>query len=120
LRQCLLNLLGNAAKFTEGGQIILIARDEQREGGEWFSFQVSDTGIGISAEQLAKLMQPFAQADSSTTRKYGGTGLGLAITCELVGMMGGQINVESTPGEGSSFTLAFPRAAVSMSGQDRN
>lgn len=120
LCQCLLNLLSNAAKFTEGGQITLAARCEQREEGEWLSFQVSDTGIGMSTDQLTKVMQPFAQADSSTTRKYGGTGLGLAITCELVGMMGGQINVESTPGKGSSFTLSFPEDAVSMPEQDGN
>lgn len=116
LRQCLLNLLGNATKFTENGRITLAARYDQKEGGDWISFQVSDTGIGMSAEQMAKLMQPFAQADSSTTRKYGGTGLGLAITCEIVSMMGGQIYVESTPGKGSSFTLSFPKEAVLMSG----
>ena len=108
LRQCLLNLLGNAAKFTEGGEITLVVNYEQKDSIEWLSFQVSDTGIGMSAEQLAKVMQPFAQVDSSTTRKYGGSGLGLAITRELVGMMGGQINVESAVGKGSTFVVSLP------------
>ena len=120
LSQCLLNLLSNAAKFTEGGQIILTARHEQKDGAGWINFQVDDTGIGMSTDQLAKVMLPFAQADASTTRKYGGTGLGLAITCELVEMMGGQINVESTPGSGSSFTLSFPMDVVSMPAENRN
>ena len=119
MRQCLLNLLSNAAKFTEGGKIMLAVRHERKEGDEWLSFQVNDTGIGMSTDQLAKVMQPFSQADASTTRKYGGTGLGLAITCELVGMMGGQINVESSPGEGSSFTLSFPVGTVSMPEEDQ-
>jgi len=112
LRQCLLNLLSNAAKFTEGGEITLVVNYEQKDSIEWLSFQVIDTGIGMSNEQLAKVMQPFAQADSSVTRKYGGSGLGLAITCELVEMMGGQINVESAVGEGSTFTLSFPCESV--------
>lgn len=120
LRQCLLNLLSNAAKFTESGRIILAVRRDQRDGDEWINFRVDDTGIGMSTDQLAKVMQPFAQADASTTRKYGGTGLGLAITCELVGMMGGQISVESMPGAGSSFTLSFPMAVVPMPKENRN
>ncbi len=108
LRQCLLNLLSNAAKFTEGGEINLTVKHEQREEGDGITFAVRDTGIGMNVEQLDKIMQPFAQADNTTTRKYGGTGLGLAITNELIGMMGGEINIESELGKGSSFTFWLP------------
>jgi signal transduction histidine kinase len=108
LRQCLLNLLSNAAKFTEGGEIKLIIDCQRKDDNDWISFEVSDTGIGMDAEHLAKVMQPFAQADSSTTREYGGTGLGLAITCELIEMMGGEMIVESKLGKGSIFTIQLP------------
>jgi signal transduction histidine kinase len=113
LRQCLLNLLSNAAKFTEGGEITLTIDGEQKEGSDRITFKVRDTGIGMNAEQLSKVMLPFSQADNKITRKYGGTGLGLAITCDLVGMMGGEINVESEVGKGSTFTLWFPHEFVS-------
>ncbi|MDP3687733.1 MAG: response regulator [Sulfurimicrobium sp.] len=104
LAQILTNLLSNAIKFTEHGEVMLrVARD----GGE-ISFMVVDSGIGMSEEQLARLFQPFEQADSSTTRNYGGTGLGLAISINLAHLMGGDISVESRPGEGSSFTLQLP------------
>lgn len=108
VRQSLLNLLSNAAKFTESGLVSLEARRERRDEQDWIVFQVSDTGIGITPQQLNKLFQPFTQADSSTTRKYGGTGLGLALTQRFCQMLGGDISVQSTPGKGSIFTIALP------------
>jgi signal transduction histidine kinase len=110
VRQILLNLLSNAAKFTEQGRIGLRVHRELREGVEWVAFRVSDTGIGLSDEQRSRLFREFTQADASTTRRYGGTGLGLAISRQLARMMGGDITVESTPGEGSVFTFAMPAA----------
>jgi signal transduction histidine kinase/CheY-like chemotaxis protein len=104
LKQSLLNLLGNAGKFTESGRIAL----EVREAAGELSFIVSDTGIGMSEEQLGRLFQAFSQADASTTRRYGGTGLGLAITKHFCEMLGGRISVESTPGDGSTFTITLP------------
>jgi len=108
VRQALFNLLSNAAKFTEGGEITLTVTRALREGREWFTFGVADSGIGMTPEQLTRLFQPFSQADASTTRKYGGTGLGLAITRSLCQMMGGDITVESVPGAGSTFTIHLP------------
>jgi PAS domain S-box-containing protein len=108
VRQVLFNLLSNASKFTENGTIILgVARrpDGDREGVE---FRVSDTGIGMTPEQLARLFQPFTQADASTTRKYGGTGLGLAIVSRFCEMMGGRTDVASAPGRGTTFTVWLP------------
>ncbi|RKZ52120.1 MAG: hybrid sensor histidine kinase/response regulator [Candidatus Parabeggiatoa sp. nov. 3] len=108
LRQILLNLLSNAAKFTEQGIIILeVNRDSQNEG-DWLKFCVTDEGIGMTTESQKKLFQPFTQADSSTTRRYGGTGLGLTITKEFVEMMGGTITVKSEFGQGSQFTISLP------------
>jgi len=101
LRQVLFNLLSNAAKFTSNGRITLTA---WREGEQMF-FQVSDTGIGMDPEQIEKLFQPFTQADSSTSRKFGGTGLGLAISRYFCQMMGGEISVTSQLGAGSVFTV---------------
>ncbi|MBC9178461.1 response regulator [Pseudoroseomonas ludipueritiae] len=107
LRQCLFNLLGNAAKFTERGRVTLSARPEPgREG--WIAFRVTDTGIGMTPEQLERLFQRFSQADSTTTRRFGGTGLGLAITKAFVSMLGGRVEVESTPGQGTAFTIRLP------------
>ncbi len=108
LRQCLFNLLGNAGKFTENGTVSLVARRETVAGRDWVFFQVGDTGIGMTAEQVRKLFRPFTQADASTTRRFGGTGLGLAISRKLVRMMGGDIDVASEPGRGSTFTLRLP------------
>ncbi|NTU80272.1 MAG: PAS domain-containing protein [Chloroflexales bacterium] len=106
LRQVLFNLLSNAAKFTERGVITLHVSDDHERG--MLAFAVSDTGIGISEEQLGKLFQPFTQADSSTTRRYGGTGLGLAISQRFCAMMGGEVTAASVPGQGSTFTVRLP------------
>ncbi len=105
LRQVLTNLLGNAVKFTEAGTVMLRAR---RGDGDRLHLEVRDTGIGIPPEQQANLFQPFTQADSSTTRRYGGTGLGLSIVKQLVELMGGTIDLESTPGAGSNFRVDLP------------
>lgn len=104
LRQCLFNLLSNAAKFTEGGEVRLIARRAGRD----LTFRVEDTGIGMTPEQREKLFQRFAQADVSTTRRFGGTGLGLALTRAFAEMLHGRIEVESAEGQGSAFTLRLP------------
>ncbi|WP_198421343.1 ATP-binding protein [Candidatus Nitrotoga sp. AM1P] len=106
LYQVLLNYTSNAIKFTDKGEIIVRARiiENQALGTDsLIRFEVQDSGIGISAEQIAQLFQPFHQADASTTRKYGGTGLGLAISRQLAEMMGGEVGVESQPGKGSTF-----------------
>ncbi len=109
IRQVLTNLLSNAVKFTEGGLVSLgVERVEERGEVVTVRFEVADTGIGITDEQRARLFQPFSQADASTTRRYGGTGLGLAISEQLVGMMGGEMGVESVPGEGSTFSFTLP------------
>ncbi|MDF2695343.1 MAG: sensor proteinLuxQ, partial [Labilithrix sp.] len=108
LRQILFNLLSNACKFTKDGKVSLLVGKAEREGRPWVELRVTDTGIGISKDQLAKLFQPFVQADSSTTREYGGTGLGLVICKRLVEMMGGQIQLESEPGKGSTVTVWLP------------
>ena len=111
LRQCLLNLLSNAAKFTECGTITLqISADDQ------IRFAVSDTGIGMTPEQLGRVFESFSQADDSTTRKYGGTGLGLAISRRFSRLMGGDITVESSMGVGSTFTLELPRRVIGLAG----
>ena len=110
-RQVVLNLLSNAAKFTEGGVITLSAWRTHTEIGERIVVMVRDSGIGMSLEQQARLFQPFMQGDASTTRKYGGTGLGLAISKRFVEMMGGAITMESALGAGTSFTIELPASA---------
>jgi two-component system NtrC family sensor kinase len=107
LRQILLNLLSNACKFTKQGEVTLLARKLVNEGN-WIEFSVSDTGIGMTPEQQAKLFEEFTQADSSTARQYGGTGLGLAITRKLARMMGGDVTLTSEAGKGSTFTVRLP------------
>src|SRR6185437_15493036 len=107
LKQILLNLLSNACKFTKEGEVALRAR-KVADGREWVELAVADSGIGLTAEQQAKLFQDFTQADSLTARRYGGTGLGLAISRKLARMMGGDVTVESAPGKGSVFTLRLP------------
>ena len=110
IRQVLTNLLGNALKFTSEGEIVAHASLEERpeNGGAVLRFEVADTGIGIDPKVLPSLFDPFAQADSSTTRRYGGTGLGLAISKQLVDLLGGRIGVDSAPGQGSSFWFTVP------------
>ncbi|MDP9811368.1 signal transduction histidine kinase/CheY-like chemotaxis protein [Rhizobium tibeticum] len=108
LRQNLFNLLSNAAKFTENGEIKLAVRRYEDGVGEWLEFAVSDSGIGMTKEQQQKLFHAFVQVDSSTTRNYGGTGLGLTITQHFVKMMGGAIAVESEFGKGSTFRFTIP------------
>ncbi len=111
VRQSLFNLLSNAAKFTENGTISLNVRRED----SFYVFDVQDTGIGMTAEQVAGLFEAFSQADASTTRKYGGTGLGLAITRRFCRMMGGDATVQSTPGVGSTFTMRLPVTIAPLS-----
>jgi signal transduction histidine kinase/CheY-like chemotaxis protein len=108
LKQILLNLIGNAAKFTTNGTIALKAETTDMNGTLHARFTVTDTGIGMSAEQLSHLFQRFTQADQSTTRKYGGTGLGLALSRALTIMLGGTIEVDSKQGEGTRFTVTIP------------
>jgi signal transduction histidine kinase len=108
LRQILLNLLSNSLKFTEQGHVRLTVQRATEPGEEWVRFRVSDDGIGMTAEQVASLFQPFVQADSSATRRYGGSGLGLTISERFCELLGGSIAVESTPGEGSTFTVTLP------------
>jgi signal transduction histidine kinase len=107
-RQVLYNLLSNAAKFTESGDIRLTAVHETINDHDWLTIRVADTGIGMTDEQIGRLFQPFVQGDNSTTRKYGGTGLGLAISRHFCHMMGGDIAVDSEPGRGSIFTIHLP------------
>ena len=106
VRQILFNLISNAAKFTDGGTITLTLRRAQ--DSEHILFAVSDTGIGMTPDLLAKVFEPFRQADASTTKKYGGTGLGLTISQRFCRMMGGEIKVESSRGVGTRFMFELP------------
>jgi signal transduction histidine kinase/CheY-like chemotaxis protein len=108
VRQALFNLLSNAVKFTHEGNITLEAARQNMDGSEWIVFRVTDTGIGLSSEQIVKLFQDFTQADASTTRKFGGTGLGLVLTRSFCQMMGGDVTAHSVSGTGSIFTIKLP------------
>src|SRR5437660_147699 len=108
VRQALLNLASNASKFTEEGLVTIMGERRHEDGREWLIVAVSDTGIGMTPDQTARLFEDFTQADASTTRKYGGTGLGLAISRRFCRIMGGDITVESTLGTGSTFTMRLP------------
>ncbi len=108
IRQSLLNLLSNAAKFTHNGTVTLHVRREQTGDGDWLVFAISDTGIGIAADKMGAVFEEFGQADDSTTRNYGGTGLGLPISRRFTEMLGGELTVASAIGEGSTFTMRLP------------
>jgi signal transduction histidine kinase len=111
LRQILLNLLSNACKFTKAGEVKLAAR-KVSNGSDFVEFTVSDTGIGMTAEQQAKLFEEFTQADATTAQRFGGTGLGLAITRKLARIMGGDVTVTSKAGKGSVFRVRLPSSGV--------
>jgi PAS domain S-box-containing protein len=114
VRQCLFNLLSNAGKFTDKGEVHFEVALEQHDGQALVVFRVRDTGIGMTGEQLQRIFQPFVQADISTTRKFGGTGLGLTISRKLSQMMGGDIQVESEFGKGTQFTLTLPAQPAAL------
>jgi len=113
-RQVMMNLLSNAAKFTRKGKISVKASRSIEDGIDLISISVSDTGIGMTPEQLDKVFDEFTQADDSTTREFGGTGLGLAICKKFAELMKGRIDVESTPGEGTCFTFVVPAVAADI------
>jgi signal transduction histidine kinase/DNA-binding response OmpR family regulator len=108
VRQALFNLLSNAAKFTHRGEIGLVVQGERKDGEDWVRMAVSDSGIGIPPEKIDHVFEEFSQADETTTRDYGGTGLGLPISRRFCQMMGGDITVESSAGQGSTFTIRLP------------
>ncbi len=118
LRQCLFNLLSNACKFTEGGQITLSAGRESVNGDDWLVVAVEDTGIGMTVEQVQRLFERFSQADETTTRRFGGTGLGLALSRAFARLLGGDIGVVSTQGRGTRFTLRIPCTAPTQGAAD--
>jgi signal transduction histidine kinase/DNA-binding response OmpR family regulator len=108
LRQILFNLLSNASKFTSEGEVRLAVSRRERDDEPWLEFRVADTGIGMTAEQIARIFEPFTQADTTTTREFGGTGLGLTITRSFCAMLGGEISATSQPGRGSEFVVQLP------------
>jgi signal transduction histidine kinase len=116
-RQILLNLLSNAAKFTRDGAITLDVGAGTIDGAPSVEFMVSDTGVGMTAEQCTRIFDPFTQADLTTTRKYGGTGLGLAIVARFCQLMGGRVSVESALGEGSRFMVQLPMVVLETAGE---
>ncbi len=116
LRQILLNLLGNACKFTKAGEVSLRVAPASTDGRGWVEFVVADTGIGMTPEEVGRLFEEFTQADQSTARRYGGTGLGLAITRRLCHMMGGEVGITSEPGKGSVFVVRLPADPVTAAG----
>jgi PAS domain S-box-containing protein len=119
LKQSIINLLSNAAKFTKEGNVTLrLSRQQDDAGMPWVKFEVSDSGIGMTEEQMGRLFQAFTQADSSTTRNFGGTGLGLTITKHFCAMLGGSIDVKSTPGQGSTFTITLPDRVTKVVAED--
>jgi CheY-like chemotaxis protein len=109
LRQCIVNFLSNAFKFTENGQVALLINSKEIDGKEFVNFDIKDTGIGMTEEQLGKLFDTYTQAERSTSAKYGGTGLGLSISKHFAEMMGGGVEVTSKVGEGSTFSIFVPR-----------
>jgi signal transduction histidine kinase len=109
VRQTLFNLLSNACKFTQDGEITVLVTEFYKERSEWVNITVTDTGIGMTEEQIKHIFAPFTQADTSTTRNYGGTGLGLTISKHYCHLMGGNLSVQSEPGSGSSFTITIPK-----------
>jgi two-component system sensor histidine kinase/response regulator len=113
-RQILFNLLSNAAKFTDRGTVSLHIARRSIDDADWIEFIVTDTGIGLTPEQTAKLFRPFAQADASISRKYGGTGLGLALVWRFCQLMGGEVNVESPANGGARFTVSLPATVVEL------
>ena len=117
VRQALFNLLSNACKFTERGTVSLTISRESTGAGEWLAFEIKDTGIGITPEQMTRLFQEFSQADAEVTRRYGGTGLGLALSRRLCRMMGGDISAESAAGRGSIFTIRLPASVAEPSAE---
>jgi two-component system, sensor histidine kinase len=120
LRQVLVNLVGNSVKFTASGAIVITVRPDglASDGRQRIKFVVRDTGIGIAADRLESIFQPFTQVDGSMTRRYGGTGLGLTLSSRLVALMGGTIAVRSTPGEGTVFTVVLPMAVEVVEGAE--
>ena len=111
LRQILFNLFSNSCKFTENGTITLDIERRRRDGRDWLEFRVGDTGIGMTPEQTGKLFRAFQQADTTTSRKYGGTGLGLVICRKFCQLVGGDVEVKSDYGKGTTFTVRLPADA---------
>ncbi len=108
VRQCLINLVGNAVKFTEKGHVFVNIQIDRRDDTDYIRFDVEDTGVGIPPDKQQQIFEAFSQADNTTTRKYGGTGLGLTITRQLAGLLGGKLTLSSEPGKGSVFRLSIP------------